>query len=207
MRLAWVMAAAVALGGTGAKAASLEDFQVRSTSQLAALCGVVPADTYYVEAIQLCYGYLSGAAQFHNAVVGKGGLKPLACPTNEPSRSEFATYFANWAKNATPRCWRSPPSRASHGRLPSVGPAPASHAPRDHPRRNKPMRRLTLALALIGLILPVLACTENTGKGAAVGAAGRAAVGVLTGGGVVSGAAKGAAAGAAGGFIYDKLLK
>lgn len=69
------------------------------------------------------------------------------------------------------------------------------------------MRRLTMALMTLALILPVLACTENVGRGAAVGAAGGAAVGVLSGGGVVSGAAKGAAAGAAGGFIYDQLFK
>ena len=69
------------------------------------------------------------------------------------------------------------------------------------------MRRMIMVLAVLGLTLPVLACTENVGRGAAVGAAGGAAVGVLSGGSVVSGAAKGAAAGAAGGFIYDQLFR
>jgi hypothetical protein len=95
--------AAFALASGGVQAADLQDFEVRSTAQLAALCGAGPSDELYVEAIQFCYGYLSGAAQFHNAVVGQGGLKPLACPTEEPNRSEFAQYFAGWARNtATP---------------------------------------------------------------------------------------------------------
>lgn len=68
------------------------------------------------------------------------------------------------------------------------------------------MRRLALMLVVLALAVPVAACTENVGKGAAVGAAGGAAVGILGGGGVVGSAAKGAAAGAAGGFIYDQLF-
>lgn len=99
MRSGWAMAAAVLALGGGVQAATLEDFQVRTTSQLAALCGASPDSAYYAEALQFCYGYLSGAAQFHNAVVGRGGLKPLACPTTEPSRSEFAQYFVSWARN------------------------------------------------------------------------------------------------------------
>jgi len=62
---------------------------------------------------------------------------------------------------------------------------------------------------LIALILPALlllgACSENMGRGAALGAATGAGLGVLGHGGIVSGAAKGAAVGAAGGFIYDHL--
>ena len=60
-------------------------------------------DALYAEALQFCYGYISGAAQFHNALVGEGGLRPLACPTEEPTRREFAEYFVNWARTtATP---------------------------------------------------------------------------------------------------------
>ena len=73
--------------------------------------------------------------------------------------------------------------------------------------RSKPMRRFATLALLAVLALPVTACTENVGKGAAVGAAGGATIGALGGGSILGGAAKGAAAGAAGGFIYDKLFK
>lgn len=108
MRLAWMLAAGVALGSAGAEAATLDDFQVNSTRQLVALCSVTPSDTYYVDAIQFCYGFLSGAYQFHNAVVSHGGIKRLACPAKVPSREEFATYFAQWARSAPPEVMDEP---------------------------------------------------------------------------------------------------
>jgi osmotically inducible lipoprotein OsmB len=65
--------------------------------------------------------------------------------------------------------------------------------------------RILASVLVLGGMLGVTACTENTGRGAAVGAAAGAGLGALGGGGIVSGAAKGAAVGAAGGFIYDKV--
>jgi hypothetical protein len=68
------------------------------------------------------------------------------------------------------------------------------------------LRSFAVSLTLVALLAgATTACTENTGRGAAVGAAAGAGLGALGGGGIVSGAAKGAAAGAAGGFIYDKV--
>lgn len=98
-----IILAAAALAAASAQAAEPQDFQVRTVSQLANLCGASPSDALYAEALQFCYGYISGAAQFHNALVGEGGLRPLACPTEEPTRREFAEYFVNWARTtATP---------------------------------------------------------------------------------------------------------
>lgn len=64
--------------------------------------------------------------------------------------------------------------------------------------------RSVLAIALAGfLAVSVTACTENTGKGAAIGAGVGAGAGLLTGD-FLGKAALGAAAGAAGGYLYDK---
>lgn len=65
--------------------------------------------------------------------------------------------------------------------------------------------RAFVAAILIALVPVLSACTENTGKGAAVGAAAGAGLGAVTGNGILGSAAKGAAAGAAGGFIYDMV--
>jgi hypothetical protein len=61
-----------------------------------------------------------------------------------------------------------------------------------------------LAGALFATCLGTTACTENTGKGAAIGAAAGAGLGVLNGG-IIRNAATGAALGAAGGYIYDQV--
>ena len=65
--------------------------------------------------------------------------------------------------------------------------------------------RPTLAAALLAAAIGVAGCSENTGKGAAIGAAGGAGLGALGPGSILGNAAAGAAAGAAGGYIYDKV--
>ena len=65
--------------------------------------------------------------------------------------------------------------------------------------------RAYAAGALVAMTLAVGACTQNTGKGAAIGAAAGAGLGALNGRGIISGAATGAVVGGAGGFIYDKV--
>lgn len=72
--------------------------------------------------------------------------------------------------------------------------------------------KLPAALAAIAAVLFLGGCQVNqkTGErtltGAAVGAAGGAAVGLITGG-FVAKTLTGAAAGAAGGFVYDQIQK
>jgi uncharacterized protein YcfJ len=62
-----------------------------------------------------------------------------------------------------------------------------------------------LAVSLLATLPALAACSENTGRGAAIGAAAGAGLGAVTGNGIFGSAAKGAAAGAAGGFIYDQV--
>jgi Rap1a immunity proteins len=116
-------AAGMLLLSTGGRAAELENFRAGTVADLAALCGASPASAYYEEAMQFCYGYISGAAQFHTAVVSAGALKPLACPAEDAMRDQFARFFVNWARtSATPDQLREPPvegmARAAAARWP-----------------------------------------------------------------------------------------
>ena len=65
-------------------------------------------------------------------------------------------------------------------------------------------RAVLVAGVLLATALGSTACTENTGRGAAIGAAAGAGLGVLNGG-IIRNAATGAAVGAAGGYIYDQV--
>ena len=65
-------------------------------------------------------------------------------------------------------------------------------------------RQAIAGLALAGA-LALAGCSESTGKGAAIGAAGGAGLGALGPGSILGNAAAGAAAGAAGGYIYDQV--
>ena len=66
------------------------------------------------------------------------------------------------------------------------------------------MTRTAICLALLAASLGLASC-GNTGKGAAIGAAGGAGLGALGPGSVLGNAATGAAVGGATGFIYDRV--
>jgi osmotically inducible lipoprotein OsmB len=68
------------------------------------------------------------------------------------------------------------------------------------------MRRKRVALVgmVLAAALATTACTENSGKGAAIGAAAGAGVGLLNGG-IIRNTATGAILGGAGGYIYDQV--
>ncbi len=68
------------------------------------------------------------------------------------------------------------------------------------------MRRARILLASVTLaaLVGTTACSQNSGRGAAIGAAAGAGVGLLNGG-IIRNAAVGAGLGAAGGFIYDQV--
>ena len=110
MRLKLATLGAAAIAWSSAHAAELQDFQVDTVDQLARLCGASPTSDLYVEAIQFCYGYISGAVQFHNAIVGAEGIQPIACPPASATREEFARYFANWAEGSATPAERAEPA-------------------------------------------------------------------------------------------------
>jgi len=64
--------------------------------------------------------------------------------------------------------------------------------------------RIKLAGALLTAMLAVAGCSSDAGKGAAIGGAAGAGIGLLGPGSVLGNAAAGAALGGAGGYIYDK---
>lgn len=66
-------------------------------------------------------------------------------------------------------------------------------------------KRRWAGMAAAAILLVAPGCSENTGKGAAIGAAGGAGLGALGQGSILGNAAAGAVAGGAGGFIYDQL--
>jgi hypothetical protein len=110
MRLKVAAVIAAGIAWSSVEAAELQDFQVKTVDQIARLCGASPSSDLYVEAIQFCYGYISGAVQFHESIVGARGIKAIACPPATATREEFASYFANWAENTATPAQRSEPA-------------------------------------------------------------------------------------------------
>lgn len=92
-------------------AVEVDNFALRTTRDLVALCSSREEDPLYAEALQFCFGYVAGVAQLHRALVRAGDLKPLACPRYEVTREALARIFLDWA-HADPRAADSLPAES-----------------------------------------------------------------------------------------------
>ncbi len=96
----WLPAAAVALACAAgpAVAQNAPATQALTTATLAELCGAAPT-TSEAPATAFCRGFIIGAGQYHYAVAGAGGARPLFCmPSPGPTHAEFQAAFAAWAR-------------------------------------------------------------------------------------------------------------
>lgn len=107
MNTRWFVAAAVAAGlavaGGPASAqggVAPASFQLRTVSDLAAVCGARAGETNAEAAIYLCHGFLAGVGQYHTATRRPGTPHPpLYCPPDPPpSINQTAAGFAAWAR-------------------------------------------------------------------------------------------------------------
>jgi hypothetical protein len=94
------LAAAGAACALASPALALEtsNFNLGTTGDLVALCTAQPDESLYAEALQFCYGYMAGMAQFHRALVQADDIEPLACPRHEVTREQLVQAFLDWAR-------------------------------------------------------------------------------------------------------------
>lgn len=78
---------------------SADNFQLRNAQDLADLCAVPDGDPMVEAARGFCYGFLSGAGEYHRAIHLGPRDKPLICPPEpKPTRAEAAQGFVDWAR-------------------------------------------------------------------------------------------------------------
>ena len=94
-----VMAAAALLPLQSHAAVSADSFDLRNAGDLVDLCAVPEGDAMAEASLGFCYGFLSGAASYHRALVAGKNPHPLFCPP-EPrvSRADAAKLFVNWGR-------------------------------------------------------------------------------------------------------------
>ena len=106
---------AVALLGIAsapAGATDVGDFELLVAQDLVDVCSAQPTDTYYVEAIHFCHGYVSGAGHYHRAISSGPEIDPIICPPEpRPSRNDAIAVFLDWAR-ANPDRMADPPVEA-----------------------------------------------------------------------------------------------
>lgn len=73
---------------------------VRTTSDLVALCNTPNTDPSYPGAIGLCVGYGSGVLDYHLAdTAGRKRMRKVCMPSPPPTRGEARQMFVTWAQS------------------------------------------------------------------------------------------------------------
>jgi hypothetical protein len=82
-----------------ARAATADNFMVRSTADFVALCETQPNQENYVAAIHFCQGFASGAYQYYLALAQANPAARYVCaPTPPPTRDQAIAGFIAWAR-------------------------------------------------------------------------------------------------------------
>lgn len=78
-------------------------FEVSSTADLVRLCAVSGEDPMADAALGFCYGFLSGASNYHRAIYPPSSSQQLFClPKEGVTRADAARMFVDWS-NAHPQ--------------------------------------------------------------------------------------------------------
>lgn len=97
MRKALFALVACAALGTNAQAATEEDFDVDSAEDLVMLCSVAPGDPVAAEALNFCYGFVSGAYHYYAKMAKANPAHKFVCmPDPPPTRSQAVKSFVVW---------------------------------------------------------------------------------------------------------------
>ncbi len=82
-----------------ARAATSDNFMVRSTADYVALCESSRGSENYVAAIHFCQGYASGAYQYYQSVAQNDPGERFVCPPDPPpNRNQVIADFLAWAR-------------------------------------------------------------------------------------------------------------
>ncbi|MEN8261675.1 MAG: Rap1a/Tai family immunity protein, partial [Pseudomonadota bacterium] len=79
------------------RAVERDDFNLATMQDLLDLCMVIQADPLSKEAIHFCVGYIEGAMDYHDTVVGKD-MKPLVCKPNGTTRNDAVGVLVAWGQ-------------------------------------------------------------------------------------------------------------
>jgi hypothetical protein len=91
-----------AIFAVSARAADPDNFQIRTTSDLVALCSTAPAAPDYPQSIAFCHGYAVGAFAYYSAAAAANPSARFVClPNPPPARSQAMADFLVWMKTHT----------------------------------------------------------------------------------------------------------
>jgi hypothetical protein len=85
-----------------------DTFRLTTTRDLVELCTTDPSDSLYDRAVAFCFGFVTGAIHYHNAISAGPGIRRLVCPDEGVSRIDVVLTFLDWVE-AHPEALDEPP--------------------------------------------------------------------------------------------------
>ena len=83
-------------GGSAEAAVEADDFVIENAADLVDVCSVASDSEFYVPAIHMCHGFVSGAAQYALLLFEQSGAPFFCLPEPRPTRSEAIGEFVTW---------------------------------------------------------------------------------------------------------------
>ena len=121
------------------RAATPDNFMLRSTADLVSICSTSPTDDISSAATGFCHGFAVGVYRTLEIVQeARPQSSRMFCPTaSPPSRTEAIDAYVKWA-SARPDEMAKPPTESIASYLAATYPCPAdSHARPVAPRRSE----------------------------------------------------------------------
>ena len=99
LAIASLMSAAV-IAAAPVRSQDAGNFQVRTTSDLIALCSASPSSPNYVAAIHFCHGFAAGAYHYYSSVEAAYPTAKFICPPNPPpTRNQAIAGYLTWVRS------------------------------------------------------------------------------------------------------------
>ena len=207
---AFLQVAAVGLvltAASGARAATPvteDNFMLKTTADLVALCGANQADPLYTAAVNYCHGFALGVYRMLaiEDQASRNKHKAICFDQYAMTKSQAIANFLTWAADK-PKVLEASRSMDSPNMFTNHSPA------RSNPGGQQTMKKIVIALVALGFLggcSDMTATQQRAATGTLGGAAGGAIIGAIAGNAGL-GAAIGAGAGLIGGLVYDKVKK
>ncbi|MBK8175144.1 MAG: hypothetical protein IPK66_07730 [Rhodospirillales bacterium] len=88
------------VAGSPTNATTIENFQVKTVSDLVDLCDASPTSEHYVAAVNFCQGFAIGAYQYYLAAAAADPDSQFICiPDPPPTRNTAIAAFVAWVKS------------------------------------------------------------------------------------------------------------
>lgn len=111
-----------------AQAATVNNFQLKTTSDFIALCDTKPGEENYVAAVHFCHGFVAGAYQYYYQLAAHDPAERYVClPDPPPSRETAKAGFLAWTRS-NPATLQEAPVDSIFRYLAQTYPCPATAA-------------------------------------------------------------------------------